>query len=290
MGTRTGNFSIGFRRGGGEWQKNLASQAAWAKSAGFDAIDLMDANAADIKTLRDAGLKLGTVDLRGFWNLVHADAGQRKENVANAVAYVKEGAALGAKLFFTVIRPFDASKSAGENFKVAVEAYAPVCHAAAAAGGFVVLEGWPANGENLACNPESYRATIKEIGKGVAVNFDPSHLIRMGIDPLRFVAEFAPHVKHVHGKDTMLYPDAAYELGLYQNSIGSRKEHGFGSHVWRYTIPGHGVFNWVDGFSILKSAGFSGVVSVELEDENFNGSDDGEKAGLIHSLNFLRSA
>jgi len=290
MGTRTGNFDIGFRLGGGNWQKSLPSLATWAKQNGFDAIDLGDANAADIKTLKDAGLKLGTVDLRGFWGLVDADTGKRKENVAKAVAYVKEGAALGAKLFFTVIRPFDAAKSAGENYKAAIEAYAPVCEAAAGAGGYVVLEGWPGNGENLACNPESYRATIKDIGKGVAVNFDPSHLIRMGIDPLRFVREFAPHVKHVHGKDTMLYPDAAYEVGLYQNSIGLTPGHGFGSHVWRYTIPGHGVFNWVDGFKILKDAGFKGVVSVELEDENFNGSDQGEKDGLIHSLNFLRSA
>jgi hypothetical protein len=32
------------------------------------------------------------------------------------------------------------------------------------------------------------------------------------------------------------------------------------------------------------------LVSIELEDENFNGSEAGEKAGLIHSLNFLIGA
>ena len=32
------------------------------------------------------------------------------------------------------------------------------------------------------------------------------------------------------------------------------------------------------------------IVSVELEDENFNGSEAGEKAALLHSLDFLRSA
>ena len=31
MGTKTGNFGIGFRRGGTEWQKDLTSQAKWAK-------------------------------------------------------------------------------------------------------------------------------------------------------------------------------------------------------------------------------------------------------------------
>ena len=36
----------------------------------------------------------------------------------------------------------------------------------------------------------------------MSANFDPSHLIRMGIDPLRFLEEFIDSVYHVHGKDT----------------------------------------------------------------------------------------
>ena len=38
----------------------------------------------------------------------------------------------------------------------------------------------------------------------------------------------------------------------------------------------------------LVSARYQGIVSVELEDENFNTDEQGEKAGLTHSLNFLR--
>lgn len=36
------------------------------------------------------------------------------------------------------------------------------------------------------------------------------------------------------------------------------------------------------------SARYEGVVSVELEDENFNTDEESEKAGLTHSLNFLQ--
>ena len=59
---------------------------------------------------------------------------------------------------------------------------------------------------------------------------------------------------------------------------------------WRYTLPGLGVAEWSEIFSILSGAGYKGLVSVELEDENFNGTDEGEKTGLSQSLQFLKSA
>jgi sugar phosphate isomerase/epimerase len=287
MATRTGNFAIGIRRLGSDWCKDTRSLCAWLKQNGFDAIDLHNDNPDDIKAVQAAGLRVGTVDLKNWWNLIDADPGKRKENIAVCVQSIKDAAALGVKLHFTVVRPVDPQKSVLENYKVAVETYAPVGEAAAAVGGAIVLEGWPGSGENLACNPETYRAFLKDV-KGSAINFDPSHLIRMGIDHVRFIREFAPHVRHVHGKDTELFADALYELGNIQSSAFG-KPHGWGSHVWRYTIPGHGCAQWVEIFRALKQANYSGVVSVELEDENFNGSEQGEKDGFVHSLNFLKS-
>ena len=54
-------------------------------------------------------------------------------------------------------------------------------------------------------------------------------------------------------------------------------------------IPGHGEAQWGEIFAILEQHNYRGVVSIELEDENFNGSEAGEKAALIHSRNFLSS-
>ena len=54
--------------------------------------------------------------------------------------------------------------------------------------------------------------------------------------------------------------------------------------------PGHGVARWTEIFKELKAANYKGVVSIELEDENFNTSESGEKAGLMHSLNYLQGA
>jgi len=291
MPTRTGSFSIGFRRGWGQWQKDLPSLCSWAKSNGFESLDLNVATGADIKAVIDAGLKLGSVDLIQMGEITHPDPGKRREVIAANVAYVKESAARGAKIFFTVVGG-DPSKKRGENYRMAVESFAPIAEAAAEVGASVAVEGYPGGPPHftlLCTTPETFRAFLKDLPKGIAINYDPSHLIRLGVDHIRFLKEFAGHVVHVHGKDTELFPEAVYELGLYQPSAFVAG-HGFGEHIWRYTIPGHGVGRWTEIFKALDSAGYRGLVSVELEDENFNGSEEGEKAGLVNSLNFLRGA
>jgi sugar phosphate isomerase/epimerase len=132
------------------------------------------------------------------------------------------------------------------------------------------------------------RAFLKDVGPGAALNYDPSHLIRLRVDHIRFLKEFAPHVVHCHAKDTDVDEDALYEYGSQTSAFA--KPHGFGEWTWRYTLPGHGQARWPEIFRILKDAGFKGTVSVELEDENFNGTEVGEKAALEYSLAFLKSA
>ena len=53
--------------------------------------------------------------------------------------------------------------------------------------------------------------------------------------------------------------------------------------------PGHGLARWGEIFNVLKNSGYRGAVSVELEDENFNGSEDGEKRALEMSIAYLKS-
>jgi sugar phosphate isomerase/epimerase len=291
MPTRTGNFPIGFRRGGGQWQKDLPSLARWAKEAQLEAIDLGRANAQDVKTLHDAGLRLGSVDLLDFGQLMNDDAGKRKDLIAANVAYVKETAPLGAKAFFTCIIPGDPTRKRADNYKLAVESFAPIAEACAASGAALAVEGWPGPMPylaNLCCTPETVRAFIKDVGRGAGLNYDPSHLIRLGVDHIRFLREFVKDVKHVHAKDTDIDRDALYEFG--SQSATFAKSHGYGEWIWRYTLPGHGEARWSEIFKVLSTAGFNGVVSVELEDENFNGSADGEKRALELSRSFLAGA
>jgi sugar phosphate isomerase/epimerase len=291
MPTRTGNFPIGFRRGWTDWQRDVPSLAAWAREIGFDALDVPVATPADVKTIANIGLKMGPVDLLDLGDIMATDLSKRKDVLQKNLAYIKDLGAAGVKLFFSVVIPGDHAAKRADNYKLAVECYAPLAQAAHAVGGSIILEGWPGgppNYSSLCCTPETIRAILKDIPRGMALNYDPSHLIRLGVDHYRFLQEFISHVRHVHAKDTAVYPEAQYELGTQGSSFASG--HGFGEYTWRYTIPGHGIARWPDIFALLKSTNYPGLVSVELEDENFNGTEAGEKAALLHSLNYLRGA
>jgi sugar phosphate isomerase/epimerase len=293
MPTHTANLPIAFRRLSSEWNKDLPALLAWTKGVGFEAIDLNQASPDDLAAVGAAGLRLGSIDLLDMGKLLAIDPGQRRDLIARNVTYIADLAKAGATIFFTVLIPGDPTKKRPENYALAVETFAPLAQAAADANVKIVIEGWPGPAPTfpaLCCTPESYRAFITDTNPAsVGVNYDPSHLIRLGVDPVRFLEEFIPHVFHVHAKDTQLFPDAVYELGLYQDSI-ARPPHRYGAHAWRYTIPGGGQTPWIRIFEILQKTGYRGVVSVELEDEDFNGTDEGEKAGLLRALEFLRGA
>ena len=289
--TRTGNFSIGFRRGGSEWQKDLAKVIAFAKGNGFDAIDVGDLSAGEIKPILAAGLSIGSVDLKQPWKAIcYADAGKRREAIAAAAEHIKSVAELGVRNFFTVVFPDDDARDVRENFRMVVEGYGALADAIKPTGARIVIEGYPGGHPHyaaLCCTPVQLRAFFKETkSSGLAINFDPSHLIRMGIDPVRFLGEFASWVGHVHAKDTEVMEEEIYEFGTLQHATLSKPK-GFGGHYWRYTIPGHGSARWGKMLEMLKSAGYKGAVSVELEDQDFNGTEDGEKRGLIASGEFL---
>jgi sugar phosphate isomerase/epimerase len=293
MHTKTGNFPIGFRRGWGDWQRGDAGALArWAKAAGFAHLDLGWATAADVAAVHAAGLRLGSCDLLDFPNLLSTDAGKRRALLERNLAYVKEIAAAGCRIFFTVIVPGDPARTRAENYRDALEGYAPICQAIADAGAVLAIEGapgrWP-HYPNLCCTPETVRAFLRDMkAPGVGINYDPSHLVRLGVDPVRFLREFAPRVYHVHAKDTRLLPDAAYEYGVYQPAAFA-EPHRWGESAWRYTLPGRGNTPWGEVLGILRDSGYGGGVSVELEDEDVNGDAAREQAGLAEALVFLRS-
>ena len=150
----------------------------------------------------------------------------------------------------------------------------------------LVIEGWPGPGA-LCCTPEGYRAAFTELpSQAMGINYDPSHLIRQGIDPMRFLREFVDRVYHVHGKDTELITEGLYEYGHEQPATLAAPI-AYGAHAWRYTIPGHGIFRWTTGLGILVENGYSGAVSIELEDANFHKIAEAEQLGIVQGAKFL---
>lgn len=286
--TRTGKFPIGFRRGWSDWQRDMNSLIAFAGDHDFSVLDFGPITAAELAPVFAAGLKVGSVDLKDWSALASNDPGKRQAAVDANLAMVQPLTDAGVTNFFAVVFPEDPSRKRKESFDLAAKGYAALCEKLEPLGAKIVLEGYPGgSGEALACTPADLRPFFNAVGSdAIGVNFDPSHLVRMGINPVRFVDEFATRIFHVHGKDTELLDDELYEHGNYQAATFARG-HGFGRHHWRYTLPGHGCARWGRLLSTLAATGYRGAVCIELEDENFNGSETGEKQGLILSRDFL---
>lgn len=284
--TRTGGFPIGFRRGWSEWQHDLNALCAWAKTNNFACVDLGNDADKALPTLKSYGLETGSVDLGQWKELISADKAKREDAVAKQSAYIQECAKHGAHNLFCVMLPDNPALSRKENFGYMCESYAALAPALEAANSKIVIEGWPGPGA-LCCTPETLRAFFKEVpSMAMGVNYDPSHLIRMGIDPIRFLGEFVSRVAHVHGKDCEIFAERIQDLGWEQEPTFAEGLP-FGGHFWRYTIPGHGIMRWPVAFSLLENAGYKGAVCIELEDGRFNGTEGGEKGGLVLSKIFL---
>jgi sugar phosphate isomerase/epimerase len=287
MKTRTGQFPIGFRRGGSDWQRELGALIAWAQENALEAIDLRADTDPTIKTVLDAGLRVGSIDLPFVKPMISPDSGKRAEAIAQNADYVRACAPYGPVNFFLTMLPEKPDLPRAENFGYMVESFAELTPVLEQTGATLSIEGWPGPGA-LCCTPEGLRALFAQIpSDAMGINYDPSHLIRQGIDPLRFLREFADRVCHVHGKDAELLSENLYEFGNEQPPTFAQRIR-YGALHWRYTIPGQGCMRWTEAFRILEAHGYSGCVSIELEDANFNGTTEGEQFGILQGAHFLQ--
>lgn len=289
--TLTGGFPIGFRRAPlSDWTQDTRELVAWARKNGFGALDLGADGTDGVETVVAADLRLGSVDLLEWRGMLSLDPARRRDAVAKNVAYVEAYAetSAGPLNFFTVMVPDDPSSPQRKVFGAMVESYTELAQVLEARGGRLVVEGWPGPSV-LLCTPETCRAFFEACpSPALGLNYDPSHLIRMGVDPLRFLEEFIGRVYHVHAKDTELVDDARYLYGTQLPAVFAESPR-FGGPFWRYTLPGHGVMRWKEAFTMLAAADYGGCVCIELEDHFFNGEREGEQRGLVASRQFLES-
>lgn len=123
--------------------------------------------------------------------------------------------------------------------------------------------------ENHGCqmvyNPETFIRLRDAVGPVVGMNFDPSHLLWMGGDPIFAVRKLGgDRIYHVHAKDVRIER-------LYHGADGAldtKTIDQFSRRTWNYVALGHGhdVQWWKELFSVLSMLGYTGPVSLEMED------------------------
>lgn len=136
------------------------------------------------------------------------------------------------------------------------------------------------HGRQVVYNSESFFRLRDAIGPVVGVNFDPSHLIWMGGDPVSAIHVLGECIYHVHGKDSRIEP-ASKVNGLLDTKHVTPVRPRF----WNFVSLGHGssVRAWLDIVRALKAVGYDDVISIENEDYSMDA-----EAAVATSVSTLR--
>lgn len=122
------------------------------------------------------------------------------------------------------------------------------------------------HGAQLVYNPETLIRLRDGVGSDViGLNFDPSHLMWMGGDPILALYKLGVgRIYHIHAKDVRIERRFHGEDGALDTKTIDK----FAERTWNYVALGHGhdVRWWKEFFSVLSMLGYDGAVSMEMED------------------------
>jgi sugar phosphate isomerase/epimerase len=134
--------------------------------------------------------------------------------------------------------------------------------------------------QEQAYNIETAEQAVKAIGnrKEFGFNFDPSHFVWQGIDPVVFIKRFGDRIYHCHAKDAELVKENLATSGCIPTGSWTRPSRGF-----RFRVVGWGNVEWKRVITALREVGYDYVLSYEHEDPVMSREDGVEKC-----INFLK--
>lgn len=130
-------------------------------------------------------------------------------------------------------------------------------------------------------NTQTLMKLREAVGPEIGVNFDPSHLIWQGMDPVVCIREMGDAIFHVHAKDTRIDPTNTAKNGVldtksYADEINR-------SWIFRSVGYGNDALYWKDIISNLRMIGYDYTISIEHEDSLMSKNEGLKKA--IEMLN-----
>ena len=132
-------------------------------------------------------------------------------------------------------------------------------------------------------NPETLLKLRAAVGDVIGANFDPSHLIWQGIDPVAAIRELKGAIYHFHAKDTKIDKYNTAKFGVLDTKHYSDEANR--SWIFRSVGYGNGLDYWRDMISNLRLVGYDKVMSIEHEDSLMTPDE-----GLRHAVEFLKES
>lgn len=290
-------------------KQSLGEIAAYAAAAGYEALEVAawpalgdrpftathlnvagfsQSDAEQVKALF-ATHSLTLSSLAFYDNNLHPDPDERQTINDHVLACIDAAALLGCPTVGTFVGR-DPNRTVADNLAEAEKVFAPLVDRAGERGVKLVIEncvmeGWHPDGYpgNLAYSPELWEWMFS---LGLYLNFDPSHLVWMGIDPVAALTPYVDRVAHAQAKDIQVFPEKRNHYGYPGKAVNRPDPWDVG--WWRYRVPGLGDVDWRRVVDTLYEGGFDGVLSVEHEDPVWGGTPDRVRTGLEVAQRTLR--
>ena len=287
----------------------LEQIAGWAAGQGYEALEVaawpaigdrpFTASHLDVASFgeREADTTRALFERHGltlsslafYDNNLHPDPSERAAVHAHLAACIDAAALLGCPTVGTFVGRHP-GRTVAENLRDAEEIFPPLVQRAGEQGVKLivencVMEGWHPDGYpgNLAYSPELWEWMFS---LGLYLNYDPSHLMWMGIDPVEALKPYVDRIPHAQAKDIQLFPERRNRYGWPGKAV--EREDPFDVGWWRYRVPGLGDVDWRRVVDTLYEGGFDGVLSVEHEDPVWGGTEDRIHTGLQVAHRTLR--
>jgi sugar phosphate isomerase/epimerase len=237
-----------------------------------------------LATARNSGVRIISIECMWGYNHIDPDPAKRREAQEGFIRCLEFGHRLGCKFVGTFSGGMpgasedDQAKTLAD---VVNEKYMPVLEKLDLGTGW---ENFPTE-TNFAITPGIWKKVFDQVpSHRLGLEFDPSHLVRQFVDPIKAAWDFKDRILAVHLKDTEITEPVLQQVGI------------LGKGWWRYRIPGQGLMNWPAFFTCLLQAGFTGGMAVEHEDKFWDQPHtpqwpeqcQARKDGFIEASRFLR--
>ncbi|MEX2560286.1 MAG: sugar phosphate isomerase/epimerase [Pirellulales bacterium] len=163
-----------------------------------------------------------------------------------------------------------------EGFDLLAERFNPILDVFGECGVRFALEVHPTE---IAFDLYSAERALEVLGRReeFGFNFDPSHLVWQGVDPVEFIRAFSDRIYHVHIKDCIV------TLNGRTGILASHLNFGDPRRGWDFRSPGRGQVNFEEIIRALNVIGYDGPLSVEWEDAGMD-----REAGAKEACEFVK--
>jgi sugar phosphate isomerase/epimerase len=285
-------MKIGVRCNPLHLKEDFPALVQWLADNDFDAVDLMSPDPADKDLCDKAGLAVGSFDAPSLRKTLSEDESERAEAAESLKAEVSQAAGAGLTTLFAVFAPPNKALPRAKGFAIWKSVFPGIVEHCESLGVNIAIEPWPGpppHYPTLGCTPEMWRAMFEVVPSAtLGLCYDPSHMVRLGIDHLRVLSEFGDRVNHVHAKDCAILEEDLYVQGSLTRTFG-KPVFKFGEGWWRYCKPGDGLVDWRAVVVGLRGLQRDAIFSIELEDSLYTDDAESNKAGLLASRDYLRS-